>query len=108
MKVSVIESVQKKKKLQAIQKVLRRQVPGRLCRIRRALRQRDIQNLEFELLKLSAQLPPLSPSKALLAVLPKERIPEEFEWQEAREILTQLERALEQLADELGKLLGET
>lgn len=87
--------------------VLQRQVPGQLRRARRALRTRDRNALEFELLKLSARLPPLASSHTLTSVLPESREPGEADWKVARETLGQMERALQQLTEELEGMLQE-
>ncbi len=101
-----MKTMPNKNEIEKLLTVLRKQVPSQLRRARRALRARDRNALEFELLKLSSQLPPLARSHTLTSVLPSSREPAEADWKIVRETLSQMERALEQLAEELESLLG--
>lgn len=83
---------------------LQRGVPERILKIRRAIRNKNRQALEMELLKLSAALPPLG-GQALQTLLPPNSEASDQEWEQAKEGLAVLEQALDQLREGLEKLL---
>lgn len=94
-----------KESIKEILAQLKRRVPERLMKLRAALRKRDRKKCEIELLKLTAKLPPLVATSALLPDLPSDREPTEEEWSDARQRVQSLERLLEQLAEDLKSVL---